>query len=129
MTRTPRALRLAGLAAMAALAAGCSGGPATYPVKGTVTWKGKPVETGYVAFVSEDGQTAPATGKIVNGQYETRATPGWKRVQVFADYDKGYDKVMKQNTRAPLIPPDYNVNSQLRFEVQEGENTHDLKLP
>jgi len=122
--------RVLGILPVAVLAVlGCDSGPATYPVSGSVSWNGKPIETGYIAFVAEDGQTSPATSKIVNGRYETRSTPGWKKVEIYADQDMGYSEAMHQNIRAPLVTADYNAQSKRRFEVKPEDNTHDLNLP
>lgn len=62
-------------------AAGCGG--ATAIVSGKVTYEGKPVTSGYVAFYSADGQTV--TGRIDDeGQYTVSKAPvGDVKVAVF----------------------------------------------
>lgn len=56
--------RLVALFVVFVLLSGCSGGsdaPATVPVKGTVTYKGKPIESLAVSFMPENGQIATGT--------------------------------------------------------------------
>ena len=48
------------------LLSGCNGSPATVPVTGTVTYQGKPLESGTIIFESPGSR--PATGKIVDGK-------------------------------------------------------------
>ena|SRR5262249_31418822 len=55
-----------------ALVAGCSSGsnrPPTYPVSGTVTWKGKPVEAARVIFVPQSAVEAAAGITDAEGKY------------------------------------------------------------
>jgi hypothetical protein len=46
-----------------------------YPVSGTVTYNGNPLEKGSISFVSEDPKGVGATGAIENGSY-TLSTGG-----------------------------------------------------
>ena len=81
----------------AVLVAGCYSGPArprTYPVSGTVTWKGKPVEAARAVFVpaGKDGEAASGVTDAL-GQYRLTtyvagdgAQPGEYRVKV-SKYD------------------------------------------
>ena len=79
------------------LVTGCSG-TATYKVVGTVTWEGNEVEDGQITFLPEDGNLHPATAKIVNGGYEARVPAGKMKVEISAQRDLGYDKVMRRDT-------------------------------
>jgi hypothetical protein len=56
--------RFVSLLAVAVLAAGCSGSgrPATYPVSGTVTMNGKPLDGAQVVFVPASKNAEAATG-------------------------------------------------------------------
>src|SRR5205085_3181280 len=54
------------LPALAALAAGCSGGPKLGQVSGTVTLDGKPLPKGTLTF--ETTGQRPATARVENGQ-------------------------------------------------------------
>ena len=116
------------LALVLLLLAGC-GGPKTYPVTGQITWAGKPIEKGFIAFLAADGQSSEAVGQIINGQYSLMAPPGMKRVEVYADQSGGFDKVMQQEIRFPLVTADYNANTKLQFEVLPQSNTYNLTLP
>jgi len=54
------------------LVAGCSSGPhrpPTYPVTGTVTWKGKPVNAARVIFVPQSGAEAASGITDAAGKY------------------------------------------------------------
>lgn len=61
--------------ALAAVLAGCfsRSRPATYPVSGTVTWKGRPVEGARVVFVPQDPGGQAAAG-ITDAQGRYRLT-------------------------------------------------------
>jgi hypothetical protein len=99
-------------------------------VTGTVTWKGAPIENGQLNVHADDAQTAPATSKIVNGKFELMTTAGVKRVEVFSQKDKGFDKAMGASARYNDIPNEYNVATKLRFEVKPSDdNVLDLTLP
>lgn len=122
-------MRIVWLVALVPLALGCDTGPRTYPVRGSVTWNGTPVETGTVTFLAADGSSAPAVARIVGGRYETAALPGPKRVEVHADVDAGFDEAMGQRRRTPLIPPDFNAKSKLAYDVTASpDNSFDLHL-
>ena len=115
--------------ALAALA-GCDAGPKLYKVTGTVSWQGKPVENGQINLIAEDGQATPAGAKIVDGKFELTATAGPKRVEVYNQRVTGFSKEMNQETRTNDIPPAYNAETKLRFEVRPADdNTLDLTLP
>ncbi len=64
-------------------AAGCGGtdGPVTYPISGSVTLDGKPLETGEILFRSE-GAVATFAGTISAGKYSLSATAGKMRVEI-----------------------------------------------
>jgi hypothetical protein len=109
---------------------GCDAGPRLYKVTGTVTWEGKSVENGRISLIADDGKTAPAAAPIVNGKFELTATAGPKRVEVYNQRVTGFSKEMNQETRTNDIPPAYNAETKLRFEVRPADNnTLDLVLP
>src|SRR4051812_42945591 len=123
MTRMPT------LVAGILLLAGCDSGPKLYRVTGTVSWNGQPVETGRINLIADDGKTTPASAPIVNGKFEMTALPGLKRVEVHNQRVTGYSKEMQQETRTSDIPPEYNAETKLRFEVRPADdNTLDLAL-
>lgn len=75
--------RVVAIAMMATGTMGCGApsktGPPRYPVTGTVTYAGKPLTAGRIAFEPDTklGNKGPAAyGDIVNGRYETYRTMG-----------------------------------------------------
>ncbi|QDV38420.1 hypothetical protein [Tautonia plasticadhaerens] len=132
-----------------ALAAGCGDGtglPERYPVSGTVTYKGEPVETGAISFTPVDvANGRPASGTIEEGSYYLTtavdgdgALPGEYKVTITSravDYDQAMagvqggmpkqDDVSKAITEAEnLVPPKYSIpdTSGLTYTVTEGSN-------
>jgi hypothetical protein len=88
-------IRICLLCATILLAAGCSGSgrPPTYPVTGTVMWKGKPVEAARVILIPTGMQESAAGVTDASGKYSLTtfvagdgAMPGDYRVKV-AKYD------------------------------------------
>src|SRR5260370_41928529 len=64
---------------------GCgAGGPAMYRVTGTVTFDGRPVESGEIIFVPVDKGVAPDAGRIDNGAYDLLVKAGKKRGEIRA---------------------------------------------
>jgi hypothetical protein len=125
--------------AVLALASGCRGAdsPRTYPVKGKVTYNGKPVPNGTITFVSASGQAA--TGEIrPDGSYELKtfrrgdgAVPGEHKVVIVAMEDTA-SKLPEQRggTPPPIIPDKYTsvATTDLRAEVKAEPNTIDFTL-
>src|SRR5690242_9684854 len=123
------------LVAAALFPAGCSRGPKTAPVRGRVTYKGRPVPNGTVAFIP-DGGTA-ATGEIgPDGAYTLTtfrkgdgAVLGAHKVVITA-LDAGKEGETADTLPAPLIPVKYMnlTTTDLRAEVQDHENTINFDL-
>src|SRR5262249_38176504 len=101
------------------LLVGCGrSGPKTYEVSGTVTWNDEPVADGWINFYPTDGTITPQGGKIRNGEYRFRATPGAKRVQIQATREGAFNPVMQSPERESYIPPPYSGDdSPLSAEV------------
>jgi hypothetical protein len=108
-------------------------------VSGKVTLDGKQTGPGVVVFVSEGGQSNPATGAVdLSGDYFLKTSrakglaPGKYRVSV-SIFDQPTDvkpgeRSMKQ---AKLIIPEKYVSatsSGLEFQVKPGNNTIDIEL-
>jgi hypothetical protein len=123
--------RICWCAVLAAALVGCSSAePKLYKVTGTVSWKGAPIANGRLNMLADDGQTPPATARIENGKFELRAAAGVKRVEVFNQKDKGFDKAMGAHVFVNDIPGEYNGETKLRFEVKPNDdNVLDLTLP
>jgi hypothetical protein len=130
LTPIPRR-RLACLAAAALLLSGCGDDrPKTALVRGTVTYRNKPVPNGTIIFIPADGTAATGTiGR--DGSYTLTtfrqgdgAILGTHKVVVMALKET-------DNTPAPpIVPLKYmsQTASDLRAEVQEGENTINFDL-
>lgn len=147
--------RAAALLAAPMALAGCgddTGLPTRYAVRGTVKYKGLPVERGTISFVPVDPAGRAASGAIEGGSYTLTtlspgdgALPGKYKVAVLAtDVDltaarekasKGgslrQDDVMKANRKAKALVPmkysDANVSG-LSADVEAKSNRKDMDL-
>ncbi len=110
------------------------------PVSGTVTFQGRPLESGSIEFAPVDplGKTK-AGGPVVDGKYSIAVNqglaPGEYVVRVFSPVgaaEAAGDAMPGSRPTAVArerIPPIYNVNSRLRCEVSaEKTNLHDFNL-
>jgi hypothetical protein len=116
------------LAAITTLS-GC--GPTMGTVSGSVTVDGQPVTSGVISFVPADGKGTPVTVDITSGNYTAQAAAGSKRVQISAPTVTGRRKEY-EGPDAPLVditeeivPPKYNSDTELTFEVKPGANQKD----
>jgi hypothetical protein len=121
------------LVLLVALVFGCApSGPKTYPVSGTVTFDGQPLQDGYVTFVSSGGDIGPDAGKISAGEFSFRAQAGPKRVEIQANRPKpgaAADPAMGAVPQEQFIPSHYNLQSTLTAEVKpDGENRYEFQL-
>lgn len=112
-----------------ALAGGC--GPATGTITGAVTIDGQPLDKGVISYVPADSQGHPVTVNIVNGKYTLQAPTGQKYVQISAPIVVNTRKEY-EGPDAPLVeitderlPPKYNSQTELTFEVKAGVNAKD----
>jgi hypothetical protein len=129
-------MRLRLLACCLLAAMGCSAestGPKEYPVSGTVTFDGKPVESGRILFRKiGDGDRAYG-GEITNGAYSFTSEAGKVKVEITASrlIPGKFDN--SNGTPEPVgemyIPKQYNSKSTLEAEVKaDGENTLPFEL-
>jgi hypothetical protein len=123
--------------------AGCSPGDARYPVEGSVTFDGTPVDGGTIDFFpventpTEITKRVKAHGEIHDGRYalesDKRPNAGRYRVEI-----TWYKKTGKKISNDPpnmidetiqVIPKQYNVQSTTIVEIKSGTNTfsYDLK--
>ena len=110
---------------------GCNG-DGKYPVHGTVTWDGDPIPSdhnGYVTLTSVDGSSPPDAGPITDSEFNLRASPGTKKVEILITRPDG--KVVESMGAAPhkqYIPVRYNEESELTATVESKSNelTFDL---
>ena len=121
------------VAIFASILVGCDSRPATYPVRGTVTYQGKPVPLGSISFVPEKGHMAGGT-IAEDGTYRLEAEAGPYKVTITAvpplppDVNPMTDRFVPPK---PLIPARYSRLGQsgLTAEVQaDGENQIDFAL-
>lgn len=114
--------------------AGCGdSGPATYPVFGTVTLDGQPLEEGRIAFRDSEGKIPSAGSPIVDGKYSFRSQPGTMKVEITARREiPGEFTSPAPGVNVPVseqyIPRRYNTSTELTKEVTEGENEFQFKL-
>jgi hypothetical protein len=124
--------RRAGVLLFAAvlLAAGCSRGPRTYPVSGTVTLDGKPLDDGNIYFLPLDPNVSADAGKIEGGAFRFEAREGKVRVEIRASREvPGKRSPMGNIRKEEYIPARYNRESTLQAEVRpSGENVYTFEL-
>jgi len=66
-----RTVTFAFAALSAGLLAGCNSGPRSVPMRGEVTFDGRPVEEGTITLTPTSGHTGPGTGGTISrGRYE-----------------------------------------------------------
>jgi hypothetical protein len=124
--------RLAAAASLlcAAACVGCFGeeGPAMYPIRGTVTYDGKPIPVGDIRFEPLEGLVNRQTisvAPIQDGAYRTQVTGGPQRVSV-RDLTATFD----DSTQRPLFQREYYQQADLPpIESVTGEETFDLDVP
>ena len=123
---------------------GCSDTPERlYPVSGTVTIGGKPLNGGTVQFEmiekgEKSGEVFTAAGEIdANGDYELTtfgepgAPAGKHRVWVTPNLAAMPDKLGVGVERMSPIPKKYMMptTTELEYTVEQGENSIDIEVP
>lgn len=120
------------LTLLAVFAAGCGRSDGMHAVTGRVTFDGQPVESGEIIFRSPDGSEGSAAGKITDGRYSLRSTPGLKRIEITARREIETPPAPSGEPAIGFesyIPEKYNRQSELTAEVAErGRNTFDFEL-
>lgn len=130
------------LIVVCSLLVGCGkeGGPATYPVTGTVTYRGNPLPLGTVMFVPAKGPPSRPAAIGEDGKYQLEAVAGEHRVQVIAvpSTPKGTEPTTQGGKESggvsnvqSLIPVKYNRfhTSGVKVEVKsDGPNQIDIQL-
>ena len=126
MRRAHAAVCLAFLATVLPLV-GCYG-PKTAEVSGMVNVDNQPLTKGSIGFVPADGKGQTAGGEIIDGKYSAKVGLGVMKVEI--RYPKVVDK--KKDYDAPggkyydlydeSLPPKYNNETELSFEVKAGKN-------
>jgi hypothetical protein len=127
---------LAGGLVAALLAAGGCAAPddKNGAVSGTVRLDGEPIKEGSIAFAPKDGKGQTSGGPIKDGQYTVnKVSVGVMKVRISAPVVKGQKKVEGPGgpNRAVMeekVPPRYNDQTELEFEVKPGTNEHNFDL-
>jgi hypothetical protein len=102
-------------------------------VSGSVRVDGKPVD-GSISFFPVDGKSSTTGAKIVEGEYTCKVPVGENKVEIRVSKKVGETKLYNtpdspvQPILAEVLPPKYNDQSELRVDVQSGENTQDYDL-
>ena len=97
-------------------------------VSGSVTFQGQPVEDGQIRFSAKMGTTAPVViEQISDGRYATTNSGGVPvgqyRVEIRAyDPNTSFPKTPEDPPRKQLLPAKYNVQSELDFVVESGQD-------
>jgi hypothetical protein len=112
-------------------------GPQRYPLTGTVTFNGEPVDGGAISFIPQGGKENPTGGTITGGKYSVAedrgANAGKYRVEITWPKPTG-KKVKSEDTgemvdvTAEVIPPKYNTMSELTADVSETNTTFNFDL-
>jgi hypothetical protein len=117
---------------------GCQSRPPLGHVKGTVTYRDKPVPNGTISFIPEVPGTS-ATGTIeADGSYKLKtagagegALVGKHKVMIVALQDMSGRLPEERNPLPPPIVPVKYMNlatTDLQAEVKQGDNIIDFKL-
>jgi len=115
---------------------------ARQPVKGTITWKGKPIQFGTITLEPASGQKTGATASIANGAFsiprEAGPSPGAYAVWIHA-FDRGADPPpgTAPGEEGPppkeILPEKYLKNAAGQIDVKqvkdEAPNELTLDLP
>jgi hypothetical protein len=117
------------------LALGCSSGstgPAEYPVSGTVTFDGKPIESGRILFRKVGEGDRAYGGEITNGNYSFTSEAGKVKVEITASRLIPGKFDTSNGTKEPVgemyIPKQYNSQTTLEADVQPSSNTLPFEL-
>ncbi len=121
------------------VAAGCGSNRAG--VGGEVTLDGQPIEGGTISFIPTDSAAGPsAWGKIEGGRYsiDAREGPAVGASRVEIRWARKTGKKIPARAPAPpksftevrreAVPVRYNAQSELRVEIERGNNTFDFAL-
>ena len=116
--------------------AGCGpDGPRTYPIKGTVTFDGQPVEDGQIVLIPSEKGLTPDAGPIKDGKFSFVAREGRKQVRIEATRaipGKTVPLAPPMTGTKPVlemyIPEIYNAKSKLKVTVTDTESDNQFEF-
>ncbi|MCC6419566.1 MAG: hypothetical protein IT429_15135 [Gemmataceae bacterium] len=130
--RSERAAPVAGLILTLLAVTGC--GSSAGQVSGTVKVNGVPIKDGAITFIPADGKGQTAGDQIKDGRYSARVPVGRAKVMISGSKVVGKKKLYDapdsptQDVTEEIVPPKYNVQTTLEYEVTSGSNTKDWDL-
>lgn len=102
---------------------------------GTVTFDGRPVETGMIVFLPPDSAVAPEGAPIASGRFTVVGRRGRRRVQIRGTRPVPPERLPRTMARfdglpvhEDYIPAAFNTASTLEVEVTAGPNVFDFDL-
>jgi hypothetical protein len=103
-------------------------------VTGTITVDGTPAKSGSIAFFPMNRKSSTAGSEIVDGRYTAKVALGDAKVEIRIPkvvgkkklYDKP-DSPMKE-VLAESLPRKYNDDTELKLDVQAGNNVQNYEL-
>jgi len=136
-----------GTLGLGVLVAGCGGtykGDQRFPLTGTATFNGEPIDLGSISLIPAGGAAAGgasnsrASGGIIkDGKYiiteENGPNTGTYRVEIHWLKKTGKELVDKEagytyDERIEALPEKFHKNSELTVEIPAPDDTHDLDL-
>ena len=137
-----RILVLLCLSNLITVLAGCGGadyeGDRRYPLSGTATFDGKPIDLGAITLVPNGGDAkSPSGGVIKDGKYSIPEAmgPNAGNYRVEVQWLKLTGKRLKDETtgemydeRKQALPSKFNTKSELVVELPAPADTHNLDL-
>jgi hypothetical protein len=120
-------IRLTGILIIVSLIAGCGeSGPSLAPVSGRVTLDGQPLKFANISFQPE-GKSAGVGRTDADGHYELM----YKRGQMGGPIGQNKVTIVLDTElahRPQIVPPRYNLDSELEREIKPGSNVFDFDL-
>jgi hypothetical protein len=119
---------------VASLIVGC-GEPKLGEVSGTITYDGKIVEQGSIAFIPVDGKGPTAGSAIKDGKYlAQKVSVGTAKIRIMGAKVTGQKKMFDDpdsplvTTSEEYLPCKYNKQTELTFDVLPGVQIKDFDL-
>ncbi|WDI44486.1 hypothetical protein [Bremerella sp. P1] len=100
-----------------------------YPVSGTITYDGEPIESGSIVFDPVDGIGPSAMGGIENGVIKAEVSAGEKILRISAVRTLDKKDQYGESITESFIPDKYNGESQIHETVTaDGKNELTIEL-